>query len=89
VIRLPRGETPEASPAVAPPWRLLEERRLDPHREAAWGYQRTNAWRGSPTDRDATPPRTKHGAVLGYHDHDVVDGGKRRIILATLVTPRR
>jgi hypothetical protein len=28
------------------------------------------------------------GAIrLGYHDHYVVDGGKRRIILATLVTP--
>jgi hypothetical protein len=24
---------------------------------------------------------------LGYHDHYVVDGGKRRIILAALVTP--
>jgi hypothetical protein len=31
--------------------------------------------------------RTKHGTALGYHDHDVVDGGKRRIILAALVTP--
>ena len=31
--------------------------------------------------------RTKHGTVLGYHDHYVVDGGKRRIILAALVTP--
>jgi transposase len=28
------------------------------------------------------------GAIrLGYHDHDVVDGGKRRIVLAALVTP--
>jgi hypothetical protein len=26
-------------------------------------------------------------ARLGYHDHYVVDGGKRRIILAALVTP--
>ena len=31
--------------------------------------------------------RTKHGTVLGYHDHYVADGGKRRIILAALVTP--
>jgi len=31
--------------------------------------------------------RTKHGTALGYHDHYVVDGGKRRIILAALVTP--
>ena len=26
-------------------------------------------------------------AVLGYHDHYVVDGGKARIILRALVTP--
>ncbi|MCD6031189.1 MAG: hypothetical protein K0S78_3363, partial [Thermomicrobiales bacterium] len=69
------------------PWRLLEERRLDPHRHAAWGYERTSAWRVSPTDSGATPMRTKHGTALGYHDHYVVDGGKARIILAALVTP--
>jgi hypothetical protein len=40
------------------PWRLLEERRLDPHREAAWGYERTSAWRVILTDPDATPMRT-------------------------------
>ena len=35
------------------------------------------------------PPRCGTGARirLGYHDHYVVDGGKRRIILAALVTP--
>jgi hypothetical protein len=27
------------------------------------------------------------GTHLGYHTHYVVDGGKRRIILAVLVTP--
>jgi hypothetical protein len=31
--------------------------------------------------------RTGSGTALGYHDHYVVDGGKRRIILAALVTP--
>ena len=31
--------------------------------------------------------RTGRGTTLGYHDHYVVDGGKRRIILAALVTP--
>ena len=41
----------------------------------------------SPTDPDATPMRTKQRTALGYHDHYVVDGGKRRIILAALVTP--
>jgi hypothetical protein len=30
---------------------------------------------------------TSAGTRLGYHDHYVVDGGKRRIILAALVTP--
>jgi hypothetical protein len=66
---------------------LLEERRLDPHREAAWGYQRMSAWRVSSTDPDATSMRTKSGTALGYHDPYVVDGGKARIILAALVTP--
>src|SRR5262249_11300974 len=36
---------------------------------------------------DATPMWTSSGTRLGYHDHYVVDGGKRRIILAALVTP--
>jgi transposase len=87
VIRLPCRETTEISPVADAPWNLLEERRLDPRRAAAWGYERTSAWRVSTTDPDATPMRTKHGTVLGYHDHYVVDGGKRRIILAALVTP--
>ena len=42
----------------------------------------------STTDPDATPMRLKAGGIhLGYHTHDVVDGGKRRIILAVLVVP--
>ena len=41
----------------------------------------------STTDPDATPMRTGARTTLGYHDHYVVDGGKRRIILAALVTP--
>ncbi len=88
VIRLPRE--PSAAEPLAiddPPWRLLEKRRLDPHRAAAWGYERTSAWRVSTTDPDATPMRTGARTTLGYHDHYVVDGGKRRIILAALVTP--
>jgi transposase len=88
IVRLPHEPTADGPPVVAdPPWRLLEERRLDPHRKAAWGYQRVSAWRVSPTDPDATPMQTKTGTVLGYHDHYVVDGGKARIILAALVTP--
>ena len=42
----------------------------------------------STTDPDATPMRLKAGGIhLGYHTHYVVDGGKRRIILAVLVVP--
>ena len=41
------------------------------------------------TDPDATPMKPSEGgsAVLGYHDHYVVDGGRERIILSALVTP--
>jgi transposase len=37
-----------------PPWRLLEERRLDPRRPAKRGYRRTSDFRVSPTDPDAS-----------------------------------
>jgi hypothetical protein len=88
IVRFACDPAASGSPVVAdPPWRLLEERRLDPHRAAAWGYQRVSAWRVSPTDPDATPMQTKTGTALGYLDHYVVDGGKARIILAALVTP--
>jgi transposase len=70
-----------------PPWRLLEERRLDPHRPAIGIYRRTTDFRVSTTDPDATPMRTGARTILGYHDHYVVDGGKARIILAAFVTP--
>jgi hypothetical protein len=60
---------------------------LDPDRPAVGSYRRTTDFRVSPTDPDATPMRTKTGTVLGYHDHYVIDGGRRRIILAALVTP--
>ncbi len=70
-----------------PPWRLLEERRLDPKRPSHRGYRRTGDFRVSPTDPDASPMWDWGAIRLGYHDHYVVDGGKRRIILAALVTP--
>jgi transposase len=69
------------------PWRLLEERRLDPHRPSDRDYERMSEWKVSTTDPDATPMRTGARTTLGYHDHYVVDGGKRRIILAAFVTP--
>jgi hypothetical protein len=88
IVRLPTEMSAEdVRSEAARRWPLLEERRLDPHREAAWGYERTSAWRVSPIDPDATPMRTKNGTALGYHDHYVVDGGKARVILAALVTP--
>src|ERR671920_1421150 len=74
-------------PAGDPPWRLLEERRLDPRRPSHRGYRRTSDFRVSPTDPDASPMWDWGAIRLGYHDHYVVDGGKRRIILAALVTP--
>jgi transposase len=57
-------------------------------REVHGSYQRTADFRISTTDPDATSMRLKGGGThLGYHTHYVVDGGKRRIILAALVTP--
>jgi transposase len=51
-------------------------------------YRRTADFRVSSTDPDASPLRpSATGVRLGYHDHYVVDGGKARIILTTLVTP--
>jgi transposase len=87
IVRLPNAAGDEAGRFNSPPWRLLEERRLDPDRPAVGSYRRTTDFRVSPTDPDATPMRTKNGTSLGYHDHYMVDGGKRRIILAALVTP--
>ena len=69
-----------------PPWRLLEERRLNPKRPSHRGYRRTSDFRVSPTDPDASPMWDWGAIRLGYHDHYVVDGRKRCIILAALVT---
>jgi hypothetical protein len=52
------------------------------------GSHRIADYKVSTTDPDATLMPTKgSGTHLGYHTHYVVDGGKRRIILAVLVTP--
>ena len=57
-------------------------------RDVYGSYQRTADFRISTTDPDATPMRLKGGGThLDYHAHYVVDGGKRRIILAVLVVP--
>jgi transposase len=86
ILRLPTETIPE-SVAGDLPWRLLVERRLDPARPSHRGYRRTSDFRVSPTDPDASPMWDWGAIRLGYHDHYVVDGGKRRIILAALVTP--
>ena len=87
LLRLPRESPPEGPPTAAPPWKLLEERRLDPNRPAVGRYRRTTDFRVSGTDPDAAPMWTGSSTSLGYQDHYVVDGGKARIILAALVTP--
>jgi transposase len=82
------GAAGQSEPDTPPRWELLEECRLDPARPAARGYERTGDWRVSATDPDAAPMKASgQRATLGYHDHDVVDGGKARIILHALVTP--
>ena len=68
-------------------WRLLEERRLDPHRPAVGGYRAHERLPGQHDRSRCHPDADRARAGLGYHDHYVVDGGKRRIILAALVTP--
>jgi transposase len=84
----PAGESAQSGTGMnAPRWNLLEERRLDPARPSHRGYRRTSDFWVSTTDPDATPMWTAGKARLGYHDHYVVDGGKRRIILAALITP--
>jgi hypothetical protein len=88
IVQLPTARNAESVPTGdGRPWRLLEERRLDPRRPAKRGYRRTSDFRVSPTDPDASPMWDWGAIRLGYHDHYIVDGGKHRIILAALVTP--
>jgi transposase len=60
-----------------------------PDRVTTSGPYRTTAdFRVSTTDSDATPIPPGEGRTrLGYQDHYVVDGGRARIILITLVPP--
>ena len=68
-------------------WPLLDHRRLDPDRPPSGPYRRLTDLRVSTTDPDAAPMKVGGQAALGYQDHYVVDGGRKRIILAALVTP--
>jgi transposase len=70
----PPSRDEAAAPEQPPRWKLLEERRLDPHRPAVGSYRRTTDFRVSLTDPDATPMRTGGDTSLGYHDHYVVGG---------------
>jgi hypothetical protein len=52
------------------------------------GYQRLSDWQASTTDPDAALMKAVgQPAAFGDHDHNVVDGGKARIVLHALVTP--
>lgn len=66
------------------------EREGEPNRAITRGHdQRLADFQVRTTDPDATVMQTKGGgAHLGYHTHYIVDGGKARIILAALVTPK-
>jgi hypothetical protein len=84
-ISLARHAELTAENAARHDW-IAEEGRQQ--REVHGLYQRTADFRISTTDPDATPMSLKGGGThLGYHTHYVVDGGKSRIILATLVVP--
>jgi hypothetical protein len=85
VLSEPEREELEAELSTRHDW-IKEEGRQQ--RDVRGLYQRRSDQRISTTDPDATPMRLKSGGLhLGYHTHYVVDGGKRRIILAALVTP--
>ena len=60
-----------------------------PDRHATSGaHRRTADFRAGTTDPDATPMPPGDGRThLGDQDHDVVDGGRARTILAALVAP--
>ena len=56
--------------------------------QTSGGYRRTADFRASATDPDAALMPTGIGHTHpGYQDHYVVDGGKARIVLMTLVAP--
>ncbi len=90
-IALPFAGTPDAEQLLAAEnqtqWKLLEARRLDPHRPPSGPYRRTTDFLVSTTDPDAAPMSKGGTPKLGYHDHYAVDGGKARIILAAFTTP--
>jgi len=73
----------------------IRERLINKYRDArqvgahGTSYERISDRKVSATDPDATLMRVGNTGrtMLGYHTHFVVDGGKARIILGSLVTP--
>src|SRR6266542_7151224 len=88
-LRPPDGHGAQTAGSTGEParWELLEQCRLDPDRPPVGSYRRTTDVRASTTDPDAAPMSNGGKMTLGYHDHYVVDGGRKRIILYALVTP--
>jgi len=66
----------------------IEQEGAQDRRVTSRGYQRMADLRVSTTDPDATLMPMKDGTDMGYRTHYVVDGGRARIIVAALVTPK-
>ena len=66
----------------------IEQEGAQDRRVTSRGYHRMADLRVSTTDPDATLMPTKDGTDMGYRTHYVVDGGRARIIVAALVTPK-
>jgi transposase len=81
---------PEARTSAPSQFRKLMETYRHAHHSRLRGksrYVRRTDWYKSRTDPDATPMKSWGiRAKLGYNNQYVVDGGRARIILATLVT---
>ena len=82
---------PEKEPAGSDDrWGLMQTyngQRLLSNRSHATAERQGDS-RVCPTDPEATPLYAQFGhSRLGYQVHDVVDGGKARVILAVLATP--
>jgi transposase len=86
----PAGQVGEAlAEANACKHRWIEEAGRQQREVVRWGYRRLADLRMSTTDPDASLMQCKNKGTsrLGYQTHYVVDGGKARVILDTLVTP--
>jgi len=91
-IAVPTSLSPEEYKALAQrneerhDW--IEQEGAQDRHVSSRGYHRMADLRVSTTDPDATLMPTKDGTDKGYRTHYVVDGGRARIIVAALVTPK-